>query len=91
MVRALLSIVVVLVVLWVLVKLVFGIVGAVFHLLLAAAVVVGLLVRVGATNRIRSCFPALVNLILKRRLRTSADTSVGFAASIQVDHLSGSV
>jgi hypothetical protein len=54
MVRALLSIVVVLVVLWVLVKLVFGIVGAVFHLLLAAAVVVGLyaLIKAGASRRI---------------------------------------
>ena len=35
--RALLGIVIVLVILWVLVKLIFGIVGAVFHLLLAAA------------------------------------------------------
>ena len=54
MVRALLSIVVVLVVLWVLVKLIFGIVGAVFHLLLVAAVVVGLyaLIKAGASRRI---------------------------------------
>lgn len=54
MVRALLGIVVVLVVLWVLVKLVFGIVGAVFHLLLVAAVVVGLyaLIKAGASRRI---------------------------------------
>lgn len=54
MVRALLGIVVVLVVLWVLLKLVFGIVGAVFHLLLVAAVVVGLyaLIKAGASRRI---------------------------------------
>lgn len=46
--------VVVLVVLWVLVKLVFGIVGAVFHLLLVAAVAVGLyvLIKAGASRRI---------------------------------------
>ena len=50
MVRGLLSIVVVLVVLWVVVKLIFGIVGAVFHLLLVAAVLVGLyaLIKAGA-------------------------------------------
>ena len=53
MVRGLLSIVVVLVVLWVVVKLIFGIVGAVFHLLLVAAVGVGLyaLVKAGAVRR----------------------------------------
>lgn len=54
MVRTLLSIAVVLVVLWVLVKLVFGIVGAVFHLLLVAAVLVGLyaLIKAGAERRV---------------------------------------
>ncbi|MDQ4105754.1 MAG: DUF5670 family protein [Actinomycetota bacterium] len=54
MVRSLLHIVVVLVVLWVLIKLVFDIVGAVFHLLLVAAVVVGLyaLIKAGAYRRI---------------------------------------
>lgn len=48
------GIIIVLVVLWVLVKLVFGIVGAVFHLLLAAAVIVGLyaLIKAGAARRI---------------------------------------
>ncbi len=53
MVRVLLGIVVVLVVLWVVVKLVFGIVGAAFHLLLVAAVLVGLyaLIRAGAARR----------------------------------------
>lgn len=54
MVRTLLSIAVVLVVLWVLAKLVFGIVGAVFHLLLVAAVLVGLyaLIKAGAERRV---------------------------------------
>lgn len=56
MVRTLLGIVVVLVVLWVLVKLVFGIVGAVFHLLLAAAVVVSLYaLRCWRSGPSRSC------------------------------------
>ena len=54
MVRTLLSIAVVLVVLWVVVKVVFGIVGAVFHLLLVAAVLVGLyaLIKAGAERRV---------------------------------------
>ena len=53
MVRTLLSIAVVLVVLWVVVKLVFGILGAVFHLLLVAAVLVGLyaLIKAGTERR----------------------------------------
>ena len=53
MVRGLLGAVVVLVVLWVVVKLVFGIVGAVFHLLLVAAVLVGLyaLIKFGTERR----------------------------------------
>ena len=54
MVRTLLSVAVVLLVLWVAVKLVFGIVGAVFHLLLVAAVLVGLyaLIKAGAKRRV---------------------------------------
>lgn len=48
------GIVLVLVVLWVLVKLVFGVAGALLHLLLVAAVVVGVyaLVKAGAARRI---------------------------------------
>ena len=47
------SIAAVLLVLWVVVKLVFGIVGAVFHLLLLAAVLIGLyaLIKAGAMRR----------------------------------------
>lgn len=47
------GIVILLVVLWVVVKLVFGIVGAVFHLLLVAAVLVILykLIEAGAARR----------------------------------------
>jgi len=54
MVRTFLSIAIVLLVLWVVVKVVFGIVGAVFHLLLVAAVLVGLyaLVKAGAERRV---------------------------------------
>src|SRR3712207_993120 len=53
MVRTLLSIAVVLLVLWVAVKLVLGVVGAAFHLLLVGGVLVGLyaLVRAGAERR----------------------------------------
>jgi len=47
------GIVILLVVLWVLVKLVFGIAGALFHLLLVVAVLVGLyaLIKAGASRR----------------------------------------
>ncbi len=54
MARLLWSIVILLVVLWVLVKIVFGIAGALFHLLLAAAVVVVVyqLIRAGVRPRV---------------------------------------
>ena len=54
MVRVLLSIAVVLAVLWVVIKLVFGIVGAAFHLLLAVAVLVGLYALVRAASERRT-------------------------------------
>lgn len=48
------GIVILLVVLWVLVKLVLGIAGALFHLLLVVAVVVGVyaLIKAGASRRV---------------------------------------
>ena len=50
------GIVILLVVLWVVVKLVLGIAGALFHLLLLIAVVVGVyaLIKAGASRRIRT-------------------------------------
>ncbi|MDP9439616.1 MAG: hypothetical protein M3P49_12900 [Actinomycetota bacterium] len=53
MISVLLGIAVVLLVLWVVVRLVFGVVGAVFHLLLVAAVLVGLyaIIRAGVARR----------------------------------------
>ncbi len=52
-VRVLLGVAIALLAVWVLVKLVFGVVGAVFHLLLVAAVLVGLyaLIKAGASRR----------------------------------------